>query len=42
MLFSPGSKVGAVVFRDCDYEVGLIPVDVTTVVEELAKAVAKK
>jgi CubicO group peptidase (beta-lactamase class C family) len=41
MLFSPRSKVGAIVFRDCDYEVGLIPVDVTNVVEGLAKFIGR-
>jgi CubicO group peptidase (beta-lactamase class C family) len=39
MLFSPGSKVGAIVMRNYDDEVGLIPNDIKMVVEELAKVV---
>jgi CubicO group peptidase (beta-lactamase class C family) len=41
MEFSPGSKVGAIVMRDCDYGVQRIPGDVRKVVEGLAKVVAK-
>jgi CubicO group peptidase (beta-lactamase class C family) len=41
MLFSPGSKVGAIVLRNCDYGGVRIPGDVWNVVVGLAKAVAK-
>jgi CubicO group peptidase (beta-lactamase class C family) len=37
MLFSPGSKVGAIVMRNCDYDYGQIPADVANVVAGLAK-----
>ena len=39
MLFSPGSKVGAIVLRNCDYGVERIEGDVAKVVEGLAKVV---
>jgi len=41
MEFSPGSKLGAIVMRNCDYGVEHIPADVRKVVVELAKAVDK-
>jgi CubicO group peptidase (beta-lactamase class C family) len=41
MLFSPGSKAGAIVFRDCDYDMGQIPNEVMKVVQGLSKAVVK-
>jgi CubicO group peptidase (beta-lactamase class C family) len=41
MAFSPGSKVGAIVLRDCDYGVEQLPVDLRKMVVELAKVVAK-
>jgi CubicO group peptidase (beta-lactamase class C family) len=37
MEFSPASKAGAIVFRDCDYGVEQIPGDVRKLVEGLAK-----
>jgi CubicO group peptidase (beta-lactamase class C family) len=36
MVFSPGSKVGAIVMRNCDYGVERIPAEVGKVVEGLA------
>jgi CubicO group peptidase (beta-lactamase class C family) len=41
MAFSPGSKVGAIVMRNCDYGVERIPDDVRKAVVGLAKVVAK-
>ena len=41
MIFSPGSKVGAIVMRNCDYGVGRIEREVAKVVEGLAKVVGK-
>jgi CubicO group peptidase (beta-lactamase class C family) len=41
MLFSPGSKTGAIVMRNCDYGYDRIGGEVAQVVEGLAKAVAK-
>jgi CubicO group peptidase (beta-lactamase class C family) len=37
MVFSPGSKAGAIVMRNCDYGVERIPGEVAKVVEGLAK-----
>jgi len=41
MIFSPGSKVGAIVMRNCDYGVERIEGEVAKVVEGLAKVVGK-
>jgi CubicO group peptidase (beta-lactamase class C family) len=41
MVFSPGSKAGAIVMRNCDYGTERIPGEVAKVVEELAKVVGK-
>jgi CubicO group peptidase (beta-lactamase class C family) len=41
MIFSPGSKVGAIVVRNCDYGVERIEGEVAKVVEGLAKVVGK-
>jgi CubicO group peptidase (beta-lactamase class C family) len=41
MVFSPGSKVGTIVMRNCDYGVERIPGEVAKVVEGLAKVVGK-
>jgi CubicO group peptidase (beta-lactamase class C family) len=41
MMFSPGSKVGAIVMRNCDYGVERIEGEVVKVVEGLAKVVSK-
>jgi CubicO group peptidase (beta-lactamase class C family) len=41
MIFSPGSKVGAIVLRNCDYGVAPIEGEVAKVVEGLAKMVGK-
>jgi CubicO group peptidase (beta-lactamase class C family) len=41
MAFSPGSKVGAIVMRNCDFGVEQIPDNVRKAVEGLAKVVAR-
>jgi len=41
MMFSPGSKVGAIVMRNCDYGIERIEGEVVKVVEGLAKVVSK-
>lgn len=41
MLFSPGSKVGAIVLRNCDYGVQQIPIALREVVEGLVRVVSK-
>ena len=41
MLFSPGSKVGAIVLRNCDYGTQPIPLAVRDVVQGLAKLIPK-
>ena len=41
MIFSPGSKVGAIVMRNCDYGIERIEGEVAKVVEGLATAVGK-
>ncbi|WP_431217623.1 serine hydrolase domain-containing protein [Puia sp. P3] len=41
MLFSPGTKVGAIVLRNCDYDVQPIPLAVRDVVQDLARLAPK-